>query len=286
MPGRLRAEARNGRERPSLDRNKNATCGTLSFLPRRASFGAGQSHPGLRETDGWARRGVMPQASPTLRTEGEAGNHLFTPTLFPEDLDHVLAHTRDDWEELRGQRLFMTGGAGFFGTWLIETFLWANQKLDLGAEIVVLSRDPAALLRKMPHLAGQPGLGFHAGNMCNFDFPPGEFGHVIHAATGNYDSSSALDLLAAFDHDVQGTRRVLDFARQCGAKRVLFTSSGAVYGRQPSDLAHVPEDYAACTVTPNLTSKWSHTQSSIGYPDEGKEHLCLPIIVNSLGPAA
>ena len=65
---------------------------------------------------------------------------LFTPSLFPEDLDHVLAHTRDDWEELRGQRLFITGGTGFFGMWLIETFLWANQKLDLGAEVLVLSR--------------------------------------------------------------------------------------------------------------------------------------------------
>jgi dTDP-glucose 4,6-dehydratase len=192
---------------------------------------------------------------------------LFTPTLFPEDLDHVLAHTRDDWEELRGQRLFMTGGAGFFGTWLIETFLWANQKLDLGAEIVVLSRDPAALLRKMPHLAGQPGLGFHAGNMCNFDFPPREFSHVIHAATGNYDSSSALDLLAAFDHDVQGTRRVLDFARQCGAKRVLFTSSGAVYGRQPSDLAHVPEDYAGSFAT-------TDTSSGYGQAKRVSEFLC------------
>jgi dTDP-glucose 4,6-dehydratase len=168
---------------------------------------------------------------------------LFNPSLFPEDLDHVLAYTRDDWKELRGQRLFMTGGTGFFGMWLIETFLWANQKLDLGAEALVLSRDPAAFLRKMPHLAGQPSLAFHAGSMDRFGFPAGHFSHVIHAATEHYDSPAAADLLAAFDRDVQGTRRVLDFARQCGAKRFLFTSSGAVYGRQPSDLTHIPEDY-------------------------------------------
>ena len=77
------------------------------------------------------------------------------PSLFPEDLDHVLVHLQDDWEELRGQRLFLTGGTGFFGAWLTESFLWANQKLELGAEVVVLSRDSAAFLRKMPHLAEQ-----------------------------------------------------------------------------------------------------------------------------------
>ena len=192
---------------------------------------------------------------------------MFTPSLFPEDLDHVLAHTRDDWEELRGQRLFMTGGTGFFGIWLVESFLWANEKLDLGARAVVLSRDPEALLRKMPHLADQPGLGFHAGSMDRFVFPVGQFSHVIHAATENYDSSSALDLLAAFDRDIQGTRRVLDFARQCGAKRLLFTSSGAVYGRQPSDMTHVPEDY---------TGSFAPTDARSGYGQAKRvsEFLC------------
>ncbi len=36
---------------------------------------------------------------------------------------------------------------------------------------------------------------------------------------------------------------MLELARRCGAGKLLLTSSGAVYGRQPAELSHVPEDY-------------------------------------------
>jgi len=61
-----------------------------------------------------------------------------------EDLDHILAHPRDLWEELRDQRIFITGGTGFFGCRLLESFAWANDKLNLNAETLVLSRNPEA----------------------------------------------------------------------------------------------------------------------------------------------
>jgi dTDP-glucose 4,6-dehydratase len=66
---------------------------------------------------------------------------------------------------------------------------------------------------------------------------------VIHAGApvaAEYTPVQSRDVLDAI---VGGTRRVLDWASRAGVQRVLFLSSGAVYGRQPSDLALCPEDY-------------------------------------------
>src|SRR4051794_4895660 len=159
------------------------------------------------------------------------------------DLDHVLAHTEGLWGGLRGARLFITGGTGFFGCWLLESLLRADERHDLGVEAVVLTRSPDAFARKAPLLAGHPAIRLHEGDVRDFADPAGDFSHVIHAATAASASLNAEAPRVMFDTIVDGTRRTLDFARRSGAARFLLTSSGAVYGRQPSELTHVGEDY-------------------------------------------
>jgi nucleoside-diphosphate-sugar epimerase len=182
------------------------------------------------------------------------------------DLDHVLDHTAELWEDLRGGRLFITGGTGFFGRWLLESFRRANERLGLGAGAVVLTRNPAAFRRDAPDLAAYDSLALHEGDVRTFDYPDGAFTHVIHAATPATTPADAERLLL-LDTIVRGTRRALDFARHSGARKFLLTSSGAVYGRQPPELTHLAEDYLGAPDALALGSEYG----------EGKrvaEHLC------------
>jgi dTDP-glucose 4,6-dehydratase len=148
--------------------------------------------------------------------------------LAVEDIDHVLAHTAEVWPRLAGKHLFITGGSGFFGCWLLETLLGANRRLGLDIKAVVLTRNPARLRQKLPHLAGDPALQFLAGDLRDFAFPQGRFDYLIHAAA---TPSAALEQpVDTLDAEIEGLRRVFAFARQSGVRRVLFTSSGALYG--------------------------------------------------------
>lgn len=161
------------------------------------------------------------------------------------DLDDILARTRGFWDELRDGRIFMTGGTGFFGCWLLESFAWANEKLGLGASAVVLSRDPESFHRRFPRLAGLPGVQWMRGDVRSFEFPAGRFTHVIHGAAETPEQVNDSRPLLKFDTMVEGTRRVLEFARQCEVRSLLFTSSGAMYGTQPEGVPFLPEDFSA-----------------------------------------
>jgi nucleoside-diphosphate-sugar epimerase len=165
-----------------------------------------------------------------------------TPPIPQRDLDEILAATAPLWSSMRGQRLFLTGGTGFYGCWLLESFLHANRALSLSASVTVLTRSPENFRLKVPHLAADPALYLLAGDITRFVFPPGKYQFVLHAATDT--SSNAAEhpgILRASILD--GTQRVLDFAAAHGARRLLYASSGAVYGPQPDSMTHIPETY-------------------------------------------
>lgn len=173
------------------------------------------------------------------------------------DLDETLARTPRLWEDLRGARVFLTGGTGFFGVWLLETLLHADRELGLGAKAVVLTRDPAAFGGRHPRLAADPRLELRRGDVRTFEFPAGSFSHVVHAATeaDARPGSEAADSLR--DVAVSGTRRALSFAQERGARKFLLASSGAVYGRQRSGVARVAEDDPAFYAALNPPSDYA-----------------------------
>lgn len=164
-------------------------------------------------------------------------------TLPSDDLEHVCSKVGSSLNELKDHKIFITGGTGFFGMWLLESFVWANEHLDLNAKAVVLTRHPELFKQRAPQLANHPAIELHAGDVSSFEYPSGEFSYVIHAAATTGTKLSDENPFLMFDSIVEGTRRVLEFARSSGARKFLFTSSGAVYGRQPPELTHIPEEY-------------------------------------------
>jgi len=183
------------------------------------------------------------------------------------DLDAILVRKPGLWDGLRGCSLFLTGGTGWFGRWLLEAIRHANARLNAGIRVTVLSRNPAAIVKSAQHLVGDQAIRFHVGDVRDFAFPDGCFSHILHAATTSaretYEGAAPL---AKFDTLVAGTRRVLDFAASCGCEQFLFTSSGVAYGPAPGERGLREDDHTAPdTMDPH---------SGLGQAKRAAEFLC------------
>jgi dTDP-glucose 4,6-dehydratase len=157
------------------------------------------------------------------------------PDDLEQDLEHVLKHTAFVWQRLAGSNIFITGGTGFVGSWLIESLLSANREFALKTRLFALTRDPHAFRLNRPHLAQNADVELLCGDLKTFPFPSQQMHYILHAAI-EHDNAVAANL--------QATRRVLEMARVHGTRRLLFTSSGAIYGKQPAEIDNIPESFA------------------------------------------
>ena len=166
-----------------------------------------------------------------------------SPDLPTRDLEDVLETTRSVWNDLANARIFITGGTGFFGTWLLESFTHINNRLNLNSSLVVLTRDPDSFRRRSPRLAENNFVSLVKGDVLNPLADLGSFDAVIHAATSASADLEHNDPETMFSTIVSGTDHLIALASESGKIPFLLTSSGAVYGRQPPDLEFVTEDW-------------------------------------------
>lgn len=157
-------------------------------------------------------------------------------------LAELLPHLNT--EAFRQRTVIVTGGTGFFGYWLMSLFDLLNQR-GFDVRVRAVSRSPARFATRASYLATRPWLTLIEADVKDIgETAPADY--IIHAATDTH-ADAHRNPLAIMDDVLLGTRNVLTSARQTGAKRMLYVSSGAVYGPQPSHIEQLHEDDAvAC----------------------------------------
>ena len=155
------------------------------------------------------------------------------------------------------KRLFITGGTGFFGKSILSMIKRGHYE---NYDFCILSRNPEKFFCEAPEFTQLPNVKYIQGDVRDFVFPKENFDYILHAGT------PAIPMPPGEQRDIilRGTQRVLEFARQCCAEKLMFVSSGAVYGSQPADCGHLPEDFPCKPVTEYGIAKLEAEQMCIG----------------------
>ncbi|MCG3771664.1 MAG: dTDP-4-oxo-6-deoxy-D-allose reductase [Nitrosomonadaceae bacterium] len=168
------------------------------------------------------------------------------------DVEQLIQRSGVGIEAFRGKTMFITGGTGFFGVWLLSALLSIQHRLGGDLRLMALSRAPEKFLQA--HLGQDFGtrIEFVRGDVKRFRLAGVQVTHLVHmAATNAGETFAGEDQLNKLDVLCMGTRNVLE---QCGdsLESVLFTSSGVVYGANSSPF--ISENYHTAPDTTDLGS--------------------------------
>lgn len=122
-------------------------------------------------------------------------------------------------------KVVVTGGAGFIGAHLSQYLL------NEGYEVHVVDNLAGGKKEKVPADAVFHEMDIRDGEKLTQVFKDAEF--VFHLAALPRVQFSLDKPKEAHDTNVNGTLQVLISAKEAGVKRVVFSSSGSVYGDQP-----------------------------------------------------
>jgi dTDP-glucose 4,6-dehydratase len=127
-------------------------------------------------------------------------------------------------------RALVTGGAGFIGAHLIQTWLKSDSKVSIvNLDKLAYSGD----LARLEPIRSEPRYHFVKGDICDPEtvrkaMEGCQF--VVHLAAESHVDRSLLDGKEFIRTNVEGTRVLLDEAKRAGVERFVQVSTDEVYG--------------------------------------------------------
>ena len=166
-------------------------------------------------------------------------NHITQSLLV--DLDEITHHSQGDLEQLVNSNVVITGASGFIGTWLTLSWASARRKYSGKGKLLLTSRAPDEICKQALQIDNECPVKSISSEISDFRVPDEyQHGFIIHAATPASASLNTEEPYKMFNVIIEGQERVLAEAVK-GSSRLLFLSSGAVYGNQPLDLEKISE---------------------------------------------
>jgi dTDP-glucose 4,6-dehydratase len=165
--------------------------------------------------------------------------------LVRTDAEAVLDGRSHLLEILRGEHLFLSGGTGILGTWLLELVKVLNESHGFGMRVTAYSRHARDFAARWPHLGKMEYFRFVEGDIRYFTELPSDVRYIIHAAALTDRRLLASQPGAVAEVNGVGTMRILRAANMLEhVQKFVLLSSGLVYGAQQWDLPRVDENFS------------------------------------------
>lgn len=139
-------------------------------------------------------------------------------------------------------KLLIIGGTGFFGKSILDSFVCGRLKKFQISQLIILSRSTDKFQILYPEFVS-PNIKYINGDISIIDYLP-EADIIINAATSSNQINYINDSSKEKKNTEDGVSNYIKLAKKFHKNsKIVYCSSGAVYGNQPSNVSNMAENF-------------------------------------------
>lgn len=141
-----------------------------------------------------------------------------------------LADNMELVERLKGSAVFVTGATGLLGSQLIYALLCMNERHDARIHVVGMARSREKAQSLFEGFLEDKFLSFYYGDVNAPVSYEGRVDYIVHGASPTDSRYFVAHPVETILTAIEGTRYILEFAKDKGVKGMVYLSSLEVYG--------------------------------------------------------
>ena len=158
--------------------------------------------------------------------------------VFSEDIKNIAEELKEFYNEIEGKTILIAGGKGFLGTYFTNVLSEINEVLSKPIKIIVLD---SLITAKDKENSNDSNVDFLEQDISKKIEIKDNVDYIIHAASIASPPTYRKFPIKTVDVNYQGTRNLLEIAKNKKIKSMLLLSSSEIYG--DPDIFPTPESY-------------------------------------------
>lgn len=190
--------------------------------------------------------------------------------------------------KLRNCTVMVTGASGLVGSRVIKCISQKNNSENTNIRIVACVRNLEKAKKKLDGCSDS--IEYYVSDICDEIDYSGNVDYIIHAAGVTGGSKQHIDTpMNTINTAINGTINVLEYARKCHAKGVVYLSSLEIYGKMPVENQVIYEEQAGYIDVTNVRSSYSESKRMCecicsSYAKQYSVPVCIARLTATFGP--